>query len=848
MDIESLTSEIGFTDEELRILLANLDQLTTDEVAEVSKMVDELKARDDRRGRQNDLIAFCVHMMPTYLVGRHHRRLANLLMDIEAGRKDRICVSVPPRHGKSQMASIFYTAWYLGKNPGHKVMLVSHTTDLAVDFGRKVRNIISSPEFKEVFPDVDLAADSKSAGRWSTNFGGEFFACMTPDTLISTLRGEVPAGEVTLEDRVMSGGSDHAVHAIFNTAHTETIRVAGGAFSAGHYVWTENRGWVLATEIKPVDVLRVESFTDTLKASIARMYNGYLEHPAVQALVQHKIKVRKPKKREVSFVRRPWDTFMYGVAGLQRLLSGHGGPAYTSAYDRPQGQRRSLQQVELPMGYASPTSEQQTNERNHRRQDVGRTCTGIELDARNVAVSYSVRLADVGSTEPEEAPAGELQNPRDTTLLRWVRGGAVRYLTRGSGVAKYSEPKKRVEKCMARVHRGAENVLRVLLGVRSAGTVTRDSHEPRPFVNFRVGGDNTLMSGGILTHNCGVGSALAGRGAHLLIVDDPHSEQDILNGNFEVFAKAYEWFAFGARTRLMPGGRIAIIHTRWHLDDLVGRVTRDMVKNPEADQYEVFEFPAILETDVVTPEGTTETKESPLWPEFFDLTALHRTKASMPLFQWSAQFQQNPTSEEAAIVKRDWWRVWTGKEPPQCEFLISSLDSAAEKHNRADYTSLTTWGVFFNDETSQHELILLNAVKDRFEFPELKAMCLEHYNTWEPDAFIVEKKSSGTAVYQELRRMGIAVSEYTPHRGSGDKYARLNAVADMISSGLVWVPETRWADDLVDEIASFPYGSNDDQVDSSVMALTRFRQGGFIRLSSDLKDDPPTYQGQREYY
>ena len=97
--------------------------------------------------------------------------------------------------------------------------------------------------------------------------------------------------------------------------------------------------------------------------------------------------------------------------------------------------------------------------------------------------------------------------------------------------------------------------------------------------------------------------------------------------------------------------------------------------------------------------------------------------------------------------------------------------------------------------------------------------------------------------------MGIAVSEYTPHRGSGDKYARLNAVADMISSGLVWVPETRWADDLVDEIASFPYGSNDDQVDSSVMALTRFRQGGFIRLANDLKDDPtPQYQGRREYY
>jgi len=518
-----MSTDIGFTQQELQALLANIDQLTSEEIAEVTRTMDELKVRDTRKRRQDDLIEFCTHMMKDYLVGRHHRRLADLLMDIESSRKDRICVSVPPRHGKSQMVSIFYAAWYLGKNPGHKVMLVSHTTDLAVDFGRKVRNIIATEEFKEVFPDVSLAIDSKSAGRWSTNFGGEFFAA-------------------------------------------------------------------------------------------------------------------------------------------------------------------------------------------------------------------------------------------------------------------------------------------------------------------------------------GVGSALAGRGAHMLLVDDPHSEQDILNGNFEVFAKAYEWFAFGARTRLMPGGKIAIVHTRWHLDDLIGRVTRDMAKNPDADQYEVFEFPAILETDIVTPEGTTETQESPLWPEFFDLTALHRTKASMPLFQWNAQFQQNPTSEEAAIVKRDWWRVWKGKEPPQCEFLISSLDSAAEKHNRADYTALTTWGVFYSDETSQHELILLNSIKDRFEFPELKQMCLDHVREWEPDAFIVEKKSSGVAVYQELRRMGIAVSEYTPHRGSGDKYARLNAVADMISSGLVWVPETRWADELVDEVASFPYGSNDDLVDSSVMALTRFRQGGFIRLPSDMQDDPLTYTGAREYY
>ena len=327
---------LGFTEEELQMLLKNLDKLTPAELAEVTKMVEELEGRKERQRKQDDLIAFCQHMQKDYKVGAHHKRLANLLEDIERGYRDRICVSVPPRHGKSQLVSIYYAAWYLGRNPGHKVMLVSHTTDLAVDFGRKVRNLIDTAEFKEVFPNVALASDSKSAGRWNTNFGGEFFAA-------------------------------------------------------------------------------------------------------------------------------------------------------------------------------------------------------------------------------------------------------------------------------------------------------------------------------------GVGAALAGRGAHLLLVDDPHSEQDILNGNFEVFTKAYEWFTFGARTRLMPGGKVAIVHTRWHLDDLIGRVVRDMTRSPDSDQYEVFEFPAILE---VKNPHTDEIEEKALWPEFFDLTALKRTKASMPLYQWNAQYQQNPTSEEAALIKRDWWQSWPKDDPP----------------------------------------------------------------------------------------------------------------------------------------------------------------------------------------
>ena len=337
----------------------------------------------------------------------------------------------------------------------------------------------------------------------------------------------------------------------------------------------------------------------------------------------------------------------------------------------------------------------------------------------------------------------------------------------------------------------------------------------------------------------GVGGALAGRGADLFVIDDPHSEQDVKTNSRLAFDTAWSWFQTGPLQRLMPGGGIIVVMTRWSLLDLTGRLISYQAKNPEAEPWEIVELPAILHED-------TENEKS-LWPEQWPLAALKSTKAALDPKYWNAQYMQQPTAENSAIVSRRMWRIWDGEEPPRCDYVIQSWDTAFEVKNNSDYSACTTWGVFYNEEENDTpQVILLDAFKDRMTFPDLKQTALKHWKEWEPDAFIVEKKAAGAPLIQELRNMGIPVQEFSPSRGN-DKLVRLNAVADLFSSGKVWAPDTRWAREVIEEMAAFPVGEHDDFVDTTTQALLRFRQGGFISLDTDEKDDR-IYQARRAAY
>lgn len=496
-------------------MIPSLQNVPESDQRELLRLMDALDYAKDREAAQDDFLSFVKLVWPDFIEGTHHKIMSDAFNRVASGDLKRLIINMPPRHTKSEFASYLFPAWFLGRFPNKKIIQTSHTAELSVDFGRKVRNLVGTTEYQDIFPATKLAQDSKAAGRWNTSKGGVYYAI-------------------------------------------------------------------------------------------------------------------------------------------------------------------------------------------------------------------------------------------------------------------------------------------------------------------------------------GVHGAVTGRGADIFVIDDPVDEQTAALGEYnpEVYDRIFSWYESGPRQRLQPGGAIVLVMTRWHKRDMTGRLIEKQTSSESGSDWEVIQLPAIM------PSGKA------LWPEFWALDELKSIREDLPVVKWQAQYQQDPTSEEGAIIKREWWQRWEEKTPPSCEFIIQSWDTAFLKTERSDYSACTTWGVFYKDNDDGEpvaNIILLDAYKEKLEFPELKRKAAEKWQEYEPDAFVVEQKASGAPLIFELRAQGIPVEEFVPSRGN-DKISRLNAVSDLFSSGFVWAPETKFADMVISEVAEFPAGANDDLVDSMTQALLRFRRGGFIRLDSDFQDDAKTYRRRANYY
>jgi len=783
-----------------------LGQLDKEDAEALLGQVTEYKEALEREKAQSSFLYYVKKMWPGFIHGRHHAVMAKMFERVASGELKRLIINLGPRHTKSEFASNMFPSWFLGKFPHKKVIQSSNTADLAVGFGRKVRNLVDSEQYQVVFPGIGLQADSKAAGRWSTNKGGDYFAIGVGGTVTGKGADLLIIDDPHSEQEARAASNDPAVFDSVYEWYTSGPRQRlqpGGAIVVVMCMTGDTKVLMadgtekLLAGIRPGD--RVATF-DSGKLTTSKVNNW--QSNGIDSI--YKIRTESGKIIRAN-ERHPFLVMNEGVLEWTRLNQLMVGDELVSLKDASvhQGQKQS-------QGYALPVCQKSViTEKTQMLQDIqlGIMESGRVYPAPNAKILQCQKGYVTIATEKNTC-----QSPR---LKKQEKNES----NTGMGLQSLN-----TSKWFKTVTTGVMSAVKSLLK-RIQGHIGTES-----FVSTTTTIQEKLE--GFYATTATLPLVTGKRQAFL---NELHRISDFTidqivsitpDGKEEVFDVEID------RTENFIANGVVSHNTRWSDRDLTGRILR----SSSGEDWEVIELPAIM------PSG------QPLWPEFWPLDELLAVKEEIGIYKWNAQYQQTPTGEEGAIVKREWWKRWKESRPPPCEFIIQSWDTAFTKSERADYSACTTWGVFhLNEDPNDVNIMLLDCYREKFEFPELKAAALDGYKEWQPDAFIVEAKAAGAPLIFELRRMGIPVSEYTPTRGN-DKFVRLNSVSDLFKSGKVWAPEKHWADELIEEIARFPNAEHDDYVDSSSQALIRFRQGGFLRLETDEPDEPQYFRRKKAYY
>ena len=793
-----------------------LDGLSVDQISALVKkapasekvqllaLIEELHTRKTRELAQDDFLEYVNAVWPDFISGAHHRRIAKIFEAVARGEKKRVIINLGPRHTKSEFASYLLPSWILGKFPKKKVMQISNTAELAEGFGRKVRNLVDSDSYKRIFPDVELRSDSKAAGRWNTNANGEYFASGVGGTV--TGRG---ADLLIIDDPHSEG---EAVLAQFNpdiydkvyewyTSGPRQRLQPGGAIVIVMCMTGDTLVLMADGAEKPLRDLRPDDVVATFedgKLTTAKVNNH--QSSGVDSI--YKIQTQSGRILRAN-ERHPFLVMNYGVLEWTRLRDLRPGDQLVSLKGAADLQeQKQSPECAKPANQKRATTEKTPTRRDEKSDITESTRVNCALrkaakklfTAGDSAKTTTLKNTGLKATEEEQRSRVErcVSNlvtelpPNSTTL--WLKSAATDVMCAGKSL---------LSKIQERI--GTES---------SASTITMTLEEFEvccaTIAISRLDTERRRMYSNELQH-------ISDFTLDTILTIIPDGEEEVFDVEID-------------RTENFIANGVVSHNTRWSLRDLTGQVL-DASAARGGDKWEVIEFPAIL------PSG------KPLWPEFWKFEELDAIRKELSNGKWMAQYQQQPTSEANAIIKREWWMEWEKKDPPKVDFIIMSMDTAFEKKTSADYSAAVIFGVWENpDDDMQPNLILLEAWRGRLEFPELKAKTLELYEEWEPDSVIIEKKASGAPLIYELRRMGIPAQEFTPSKGN-DKITRLNAISDIFSSGKVWAPQTRWAEELIDEVASFPAGKHDDFVDATSLALARFRSGGFIGTAKDKDYD-----------
>ena len=781
--------------------------LPPEQQADLLSLLEELETRKLNAAAQMDFLAFIARVDRTYKFGVHLKRLGHLLMDVQEGIKDRIAVSMAPRFGKSQMISIYYPAWYLGKHPDHKVIVASHTADLAVVMARKVRNLIQSPEYAEIFPNTRIASDAKAAAQWNTTAGGEYFAIGVGGALAGRGAHLIIADDPLSEQDIKSGNTN-SLDTLYDwfSAGLRTRLMPDGKICVLHCLVGDTQVTLAAGGSKAIRDIRPDDM-------VASYDNGAIRPAKVLGWSNQGLD-------RVYAVALRTGVIIRGNERHPLLVRQNGVDTWTKIKDLQVGQHLVCVTRSDAIAHTTPaeSANTTTTRRVEKRRKPFLALAGVSGAARRAVLKGAAVLHMLRDSASNATPKQITQPEKQQAHTTAPRSGATHILKCSMGSLDLTTTACLLRNRGSAVYAGSLRMpetppQRGRFGDWLLTTATQLAKSGRSFATHAT---SSLLNA---IRPSGYAKPLSTLSTTLdeIVAITPDGVEEVYDIQVE-----------GTENFIANG--VVSHNTRWHMRDLIGRLLKDSAMNDGGDVYEPFEFPAILNEN-------TENEKS-LWPEQWTLESLQQTRASMHhiTWQWYAQYQQNPTASKAAIIKREWIRWWEKEEPPPVEFTVQSFDTALTTKQRSDYSVCHTWGVFTHEGDGTQNVILLNSVKGKYEFPELKVMAHEQYDEWQPDSVIVEAKASGQPLIDEMRRSGIFVQDFSPGKGQ-DKIARLNAVADMFASGHVWFPETAWAAKTVEEILAFPAGEHDDEVDTMTLALMRIRKGGLLRLSSDHEDN-----------
>lgn len=323
----------------------------------------------------------------------------------------------------------------------------------------------------------------------------------------------------------------------------------------------------------------------------------------------------------------------------------------------------------------------------------------------------------------------------------------------------------------------------------------------------------------------GAGGSPAGKGADILLVDDAVKNAAAAESAVERDS-LWEWFITDMMTRVQPGGSVVVIGTRWHWDDLIGRIIQN---DKDTHRWEILHFPAIL------PSG--ESLDPGRWP----IPALEDKKRDVGSRVWEALFQGNPTEDQGAILKRDWFPLFD-ELPPGVLHLIQSWDTAFKTGDTNDWSVCHTYAV------TVYGIHLINRFKERLDFVDLERAVIDQYTQFKPRMVYIEDKASGQSLGQVLaKKTKIPYVMVAVPNTAGGKVQRAYEATPWIESGRVHLP--RWLpglDDLFSELTAFPYGAHDDEVDAMVQAVLQvFGDGTPALESASYLDDDDEEDEQR---